>query len=324
MIQKKPAISVILPVYNVERFLYKCLSSLVEQTFTDYEIIVVNDGSLDGSLAILRDFESRYNFFIVIDQKNQGMSRARNAGLAVAQGEYVCFIDSDDYVAPQFLEHLYRACEENQADIACCYYYYHYVQFDILQKYPFRCHGVFSREEAMKKLLCDMQIQSLVWNKLYKRTLFTEHNITFPSMCFEDMATAHKIFAHANRVVVLDEALYYYNKHNTSTLATINANKINDFIRAMAMVRLSLERANVYRDYKLSYFILTKKTGGCCCAYVMKMHLQKKNMKGCISNLRRLLHAVHHYSADDFSAASGMLPDVVMEPEQLEKDYSVR
>lgn len=222
-------------------FVGKCLSTLVHQTFQDFEIIAVNDGSKDGSLAILREFERNYVNMVVIDQPNAGMSMARNRGMEAARGEYLCFVDSDDYVSPYFLEELYRAVTENGADIACCYYYYHFVRSDVLYKYPFRCHGVFSRDVAMNKLLHDTQIQSLVWNKIYKRSLFTDYGITFPTMAFEDLATANKLFSHANKVVVVDKALYYYNQQSTSTLATINADKINDFIRATAMVRATLE-----------------------------------------------------------------------------------
>ena len=161
-----PEISVIIPAYNVEKFVGKCLSSLMQQTFRDFEIIAVNDGSTDDTPMILHHFAEKYDFIHVIDQKNAGMSRARNAGMNAARGKYFSFVDSDDYVAPTFLEELYRGCVEYDADIACCYYYYHYISNDVLFEYPFRCKGVFNREEALDKVLRDVQVQSLVWNKL--------------------------------------------------------------------------------------------------------------------------------------------------------------
>lgn len=319
-----PKISIIIPVYNVEKYVGKCLSSLVDQTFTDFEIIAVNDGSKDDSLDILRRFEERYDFVKVIDQKNGGIANARNNGLAAARGEYVCFVDSDDYVGPTYLEELYNACVDTGSDISCCYYYFHFVENNFLFEYPFRCRGIFKPEEAMKKLLRDVQIQSLVWNKMYKRSLFTD--IKFPTMCFEDMAIANKIFANANQVVVLDRPLYYYNQHPSSTLATMNADKINDFIRAIAMVRISLEKNGLYEKYKKSYLALTRKTCGCCYMYVLKLHNEKKCMRGCMANMRRVSRAIKHYSADEFSPTTmfSELPDVVNAPEQLEKDYSTR
>ena len=321
-----PKISIIIPVYNVEKYVGKCLSSLVDQTFTDFEIITVNDGSKDDSLDILRRFEERYDFVKVIDQKNGGIANARNNGLAAARGDYVGFVDSDDYVGPTYLEELYNACVDTGSDISCCYYYFHFVENNFLFEYPFRCRGIFKPEEAMKKLLRDVQIQSLVWNKMYKRSLFTDYDIKFPTMCFEDMAIANKVFANANQVVVLDRPLYYYNQHPSSTLATMNADKINDFIRAIAMVRISLEKNGLYEKYKKSYLALTRKTCGCCYMYVLKLHNEKKCMRGCMANMRRVSRAIKHYSADEFSPTTmfSELPDVVNAPEQLEKDYSTR
>ena len=321
-----PAISVIIPVYNVEKYVGRCLSSLVEQTFHDFEVIAVNDGATDDSPMILHHFAEKYDFIRVIDQENAGMSRARNAGMRAARGRYFSFVDGDDYVAPTFLEELYRACKDYGADISCCYYYYYFVENDFLFEYPFRCRGIMNRSEAMNKLLHDVQVQSLVWNKLYRRELFTDYGVTFPSMTFEDMATANRLFAHANRVVVLDRPLYYYSQRASSTLATMSTNKINDFIRAIALVRISLEKNGLYRKYKKSYQALVRKTCNCCYLYVLKVHTEKKCMRGCMENMRRVSRALKHYSGDEFSATAlfGELPDVVAPPEQLEKDYSVR
>lgn len=324
---RTPEISVIVPVYNVEKFVGKCLSSLVEQTFHNFEIIAVNDGSTDDSPAILRHFEEQYSFVHVINQDNAGMSKARNTGMKAARGRYFSFVDSDDYVAPTFLEELYCACKDYGADIACCYYYFRYVENDFLFEYPFRCKGVFNRAEAMEKLLHDVQIQSLVWNKLYRRELFTDYGITFPSMAFEDMATANRVFAHASRVVVVDRPLYYYNQRAGSTLATMNASKINDFIRAMAMVRISLERNGLYGKYKKSYQALVNKTCNCCYLYVLKIHTEKKCLRGCMANMRRVSRALKHYSSSNFSPSAMIseLPDVVAPPDKkLEKNFSVR
>jgi len=323
---KDPKISVVIPVYNVEPFVGKCLSTLVHQTFQDFEIIAVNDGSKDGSLAILREFERNYVNMVVIDQPNAGMSMARNRGMEAARGEYLCFVDSDDYVSPYFLEELYRAVSENGADIACCYYYYHFVRSDVLYKYPFRCHGVFSRDVAMNKLLHDTQIQSLVWNKIYKRSLFTDYGITFPTMAFEDLATANKLFSHANKVVVVDKALYYYNQQSTSTLATINADKINDFIRATAMVRATLESVGVYSDYEKAYRALCRKTGMCCLYYVLKMHLRERKGANCLSNLNRVRRGIHYCGSKQFTLENlrRHMPDVTVCPPALKENYSIR
>lgn len=322
-----PKISVIIPVYNVAHYVGKCLSTLVQQTFRDFEIIAVNDGSRDDSLSILREFEQKYSYIKVIDQENQGMSIARNAGLAIAQGDYLCFVDSDDYVSPHYLEELYRAITDNDADIACCYYYYHFVESDVLYKYPFRCQGVFSKGEALNKLLHDTQIQSLAWNKIYRRGLFFNNGITFPTMAFEDMAIANQIFFHAEKVVVINKALYYYSQRSSSTLGTMNASKINDFIKATAMVRINLENAGVFDDYRKSYGALIRKTGACCYYYVLKMHWRNKVMRGCVNNIHKVTHALFHYAGKEFAPTSPFceMPDVVATPKQkFEENYSTR
>lgn len=323
---KNPEISVIIPVYKVERFLEKCLTTLLEQTFQDFEIIAVDDGSPDRCPEILDRFAEQYTFIHVIHQKNQGMSAARNAGMKIARGRYFCFVDSDDYVSPHYLEELHYALTHNHADIACCYYYYHFDSSDVLYKYPFRCEGVFNQSVAMKKLLHDTQIQSLVWNKIYKRELFMDYGITFPSMAFEDMAVANQIFAHAEKVVIINKALYYYRQQSNSTLATINASKINDFIRATAMVRISLEKTGVYEKYRKSYHALLRKTCLCCFYYVLKMHYRKKSMRGCFFNMKQVAQAILRYAGDStmVSKMSQPLPDVVDTPEQLKENLSTR
>lgn len=321
-----PMISVIIPVYNVEKYVGKCLTSLAEQTYRDFEIIAVNDGSTDNSLDILRHFEAKYDFIKVIDQENCGMSQARNAGMRVARGEYIALVDSDDYVAPTYLEELYDACIDNDADISCCYYYFHYVENGFMFEYPFRCHGLLTQQQAMNKLLRDVQIQSYVWNKLYKRSLFTEYGVTFPSISFEDMATSNKLFTHANRVAVIDRPLYYYNQRPLSTLATMNANKINDYLHAVAMVRISLENNGSYKKYRRSYLALTRKAFNCACLYVFRLHRDRKCIRGCATNFSGVAHTIWDCSSDEFNPeiVLGNLSHAVAEPEKLEKDYSVR
>lgn len=321
-----PMISVIIPVYNVEKYVGKCLSSLVEQTYRDFEIIAVNDGSTDNSLDILRHFEAKYDFIKVINQENRGMSQSRNLGLKLARGKYIALVDSDDYVAPTYLEELYSACTENDADISCCYYYLHYIDSDFLFEYPFRCRGVLTPEQAMNKLLRDVQIQSFVWNKMYKRSLFSDYGITYPSIAFEDTATTNRLFAHANKIAVIDRPLYYYNQRPMSTLATMNVNKINDYLRAVASVRVSLEENGIYEKYKKSYIALTHRAFNFTCMYVLRMHRDNKNVRGFITNISRVGKAVKYFAGDEFSAQliRSCMFHIVVEPQKLEEDYSVR
>ena len=130
-----PKISLIIPVYNVEKYIRKTLESVLAQTFTDYEVIMVNDGSTDGSLAVLKEYADKYENFKLINQNNCGSSKARNVGINEAAGDYLAFLDSDDFLKPDFLEVLYSSAEENGADIACCNYYLYYEKNPGMQTY---------------------------------------------------------------------------------------------------------------------------------------------------------------------------------------------
>ena len=316
----KADVSILTANYNNGKYIEELIRSVLTSTMLPIQFIIVDDGSTDNCLEILRDFESRYHNITVIDQPNRGMSMARNAALALADSKYVCFVDSDDYLAPTFLQELYQAITIHDADIACCYYYYHFVESDSLYKYPFRTSGVFNKEEALKKLLKDVQIQSLAWNKIYKRSLFVDHGITFPSMAFEDMATTHRLFSHAEKVVVINRALYYYNQQSASTLATINAQKINDFILATAMVRASLDQNGVYDKYKKAYRSLTKKTGWYCLYCALKIHRKNKSMGGLWSNMKKIRSALSFCASKEFDHAtySYDLPGV-LSPQEFDK-----
>ncbi len=296
----EPKITVILPVYNVAEFLPRCLRSLENQTFRDFCVIAVNDGSTDASAQILRDFAAAHPYFTVVEQENQGVSAARNAGIAMARSEYISFLDSDDFIAPTFLQELYDACEQNKADIACCFYYYYFPAQKLRVQHPFRCAGVYTRQQAMNKLLRDLQLQSYPWNKLYKRSLFTDYDVTYPPMRFEDVATTHKLFAHANRIAVINRPLYYYTQRKDSFLKTPTPQKINDFIRAAASVRVSLEADGQFEQYQKRFGDLCRKTAFYCDYYVVKYHMKNRSVKGMADHLRRVRVNLRYYQSDRF------------------------
>ncbi len=302
-LMENPKISVIIPVYNVGRYVGQCLNTLTHQTIQiPYEVIAINDGSSDNSLDVLHEYAAADCRIHVIDQPNSGVSAARTAGLNAARGDFVCFVDGDDYVALNYLELLYRACTINNADISCCYYYWHLVSSDILFEYPFRCRGVYNTEQSLNILLRDVLIQSFLWCKMYRRELFTKSGVKFPDMCFEDLAILHKIFAQAKSVAIIDEPLYYYNMHKDSTLGAISPKKVDDYIRAIAMVRSALDKSQQYSKYQDSYRALAKKTCSNCYYFVMKMHLASKDPRGLVKDLTRVHTAISHCCADGFSS----------------------
>lgn len=207
-------ISVIVPVYNVEKYLERCLDSILRQTYTNLEILLIDDGSKDNSGNICDEYAKKDNRIKVIHKPNGGISDVRNVGLETAKGEYIGFVDSDDYIADDMFETLYNLSENNSTDISIVSFY---------EMYNGKLIGVrddkslmkMDKEEALKELLIDTNIQSYMWNKLFKKELF--EGLKFPlGKNFEDIATVLLIFERANNVVLLQDPKYYYLRRDDS------------------------------------------------------------------------------------------------------------
>lgn len=228
------------------------------------------------------------------------MSAARNRALSLAQSEYVCFLDSDDFLHPDYLLKLYQAAQLAGADIACCYFTYHFQKSGFRFPHPFRCKGVFSANTAMRMLLRDLHLQSYAWNKLYKRSLFIEHGITFPPIAFEDIATAHRLFFYANRIAVIKDCLYYYVQRDSSTIGNMNLRVINDFIRATASVRVSLTRLGVYPFYQKDYAALCRKTNFFCKLYRLRVARSNRSLTRLFADVRACTRVLYLYASPSY------------------------
>ncbi len=203
----KPLISIIVPVYNVKDFLTECLESLTAQTYENLEIIIIDDGSTDGSSELCDKLKYKDKRIAVIHQKNGGLSAARNAGLKVAKGEYVAFVDSDDSVNPSFIKALFQAIKTNNSDISVCGY------DDDLPKEK----TLTGKEATINLLLAQENIDILAWNKLYKKTLFIKNHISYPvDKIHEDNLTTYKLYSKSNKVSFVPESLYNYRKREGS------------------------------------------------------------------------------------------------------------
>lgn len=221
----KPKISIIIPVYNVEQYIAKCLNSLCKQTLQDIEIICINDGSTDNSLKILQEFASNDSRIILLNQSNKGQSAARNLGISQAHGEYLGFVDSDDWVDLDYFEKLYYTAKKYDCDIACA---------------GFKRCGRFlkSKRKSFKKVQVYTEIKDIVkldnlpehnyiWNKIYKRS---EWDFTFQEgRYFEDMALLIKILYKMKSFVTVPETYYNYRKNPTSTVALKTLKHKQDF-----------------------------------------------------------------------------------------------
>lgn len=210
-----PLISIIVPVYNVKEYLEKCLDSICSQTYKNLEIIVVDDGSTDGSGEICDSYAQSDTRIKVFHQPNAGQSAARNKALGMAQGELLGFVDSDDWIEKDMYEFLYRLMVESDADISVCS---HYVETGTKTKvrHSSGTFTAFSRDEAIRALVVDKRIRNYMWDKLFKRQLFD--GISFPeNRVFEDIAVSYLIFHKAGLVVMQDSPKYHYLKREGST-----------------------------------------------------------------------------------------------------------
>lgn len=210
-----PAVSIIVPVYKVERYLRQCVDSILAQTFTDWELILVDDGSPDGSGAICDDYAAADSRVRVLHTPNGGLSRARNRALAVARGEYVSFIDSDDWVDLDFIASLHRNIIASGADIAVTGHVLEYVDRSRPSSTE-RTVTTLSGTDALVALYYDKQIRSFACDKLVKRSIMTE---MFPEgMYYEDIFVMIKWFSNAEKVVVATDPYYHYRQRKSSVV----------------------------------------------------------------------------------------------------------
>lgn len=217
---------VIVPVYNAEKYLKKCLNSLISQTFRDIEIICVNDGSKDSSLGILEGYKKNHSNIVIIDKQNGGLSSARNAGLNSIKNfndSFILFVDSDDYLSPDYVEHLLDLQKTSDADIVCSSYYIdcENVVRKTLNKVP---DSVFSSYEAIK-ILFEGNLQSHAQCKLYKGFIWENQRFD-ENICFmEDQALTFKLFLNAKAIQITDWAGYYFTISKNSLCRSKMSNK---------------------------------------------------------------------------------------------------
>lgn len=210
-------ITLIIPVYMVESYLDRCISSIVRQTYENLEIILVDDGSKDSCPAICDRWARKDKRIRVIHRENGGLSAARNSGIETAQGEYLAFVDSDDFVSEEFIEALYQACKCTGSQIAQCRY--EYVDGDVMTKDREEVTEpteVFSGKEMIKGMSWrDGAYNVVAWNKLYHKSVF--EGVRYPEgRIHEDEATTHKLFYQAEQVAFVYRYLYGYYTGGTS------------------------------------------------------------------------------------------------------------
>ena len=251
-------ISVIVPIYNVERYLRECVDSILAQTYTNIEIILVNDGSLDRCGDICDEYARKDNRIVVINKENGGLSDARNAGIDIASGEYLHFIDSDDWVEADMLEVLYHNLVKHDADISCCGYFYSYVN----SNKPLNDKDeiiIFNNKQAIEQILLDKYktMPTIAPCKLYKRYIFNEIRYPFGKH-HEDEFVIVDVLSKAHIIVIDTTPKYYYRQRKGSIVrgADYHSNA-NDMLDALELRVKQVEENHMnLHDMAKTHFLI--------------------------------------------------------------------
>lgn len=214
-------ISVLIPVYNTSKYLERCLNSVINQSLREIEIICINDGSTDNSLEIIEEYQRSDTRIKIINQKNIGLSGARNSGIKLAQGEYILHIDSDDWIEQDYLKDMYELAKKEQADIVISDFYMDYNGEKIEYIIDQGKSRIINKEQCLKYIFY-LRGYPAVWNKLFKRKLYTNNQIEHPININlgEDLGTTPKLIYFSNKIVKLNKAYIHYMQNPTSITKT--------------------------------------------------------------------------------------------------------
>lgn len=226
-------ISIIVPIYNVEKYLDKCIDSIINQTYTNLEIILVDDGSPDNCPRICDQWALKDQRIIVIHKPNGGLSDARNAGIDIAKGDYFFFLDSDDWIRKDAIQILYSLLNEKDADISCCGVELKDEEGMSISKWSDEnCPTLMDSDQSMEQYLSKISIGSIAWNKLYKAELFKEIRYPFGKL-HEDEFTTWKLIFKSQKIAYTPDCLYYYIQRKGSIINSKISIKHLDELSAM-------------------------------------------------------------------------------------------
>lgn len=251
-----PLVSVVIPVYNVEPYLCQCLDSVISQTLKDIEIICVDDGSTDNSLNILKEYANKDTRFIILQQENLHAGIARNAGLKIAKGKYIIFLDSDDFFELDMLEKMYNKIIQDDSDmIACGFYRYNdktgftkinHIDSIYVEKSPF----------THKEIGIDLFnfTTSVPWTKLFKKEIFINNNLKFEDyIVCNDLTCILLAIACCKKISVIDECFVYYRANQNNNLTSHRNKHIDCVLYAVNKIEEGLKRLQLYEEVKAAF-----------------------------------------------------------------------
>ncbi|UVI31522.1 glycosyltransferase family 2 protein [Paenibacillus spongiae] len=267
----KPRISIIVPIFNMESYLHRCLTSLTSQSMDDIQIIAVNDGSTDSSLQIVRQFAENDDRIIVIHQENGGVSSARNAGIRAAEGEFIGFVDPDDWIDTTMYEDMYKEAIRHEVDIVMCSYIREFGSHAIEKKYPVAdlvCYrGEEVRNEMVRRLVGPINDEvanpelldawGTVWSKIFRAEIIKNNEITFVDLHLigsnEDSLFNIHAFYYATSFVFMNKPYYHYWKANTGSITSRhNPNLMNQFLVLYTLIESFLKEKMMPSSFQLA------------------------------------------------------------------------
>lgn len=236
-----PKVSIIVPVYNVEKYIEKCLKSLVTQTLEDIEIIIVNDGSKDKSIEIINKYLKKYPQKIVyFEKENGGLSDARNFGIPHAKGEYIAFLDSDDYVEKDIYEKMYEVAKNESSDMVECNFYWEYPK-----KIKEDVGVIYNNQYEMME-----NVRVVAWNKLIKREVLEISKVQFPKgYRYEDIEFTYKLIPYLHKVSFIERYMVHYIQRSNS-ISNLQNDKTKDIFDVLDHVIQFYKEKNIYEKYK--------------------------------------------------------------------------
>ena len=235
-----PKVSLIIPVYNVENYIEKCLNSVVNQTLKDMEVIIVNDGSKDLSKQKIQKYLEKYPWIKYLEKENGGLSDARNYGMPYATGKYIAFLDSDDYVEETMYEEMYNIAEKENADMVDC---------DFVWEYPNRKRKDIGKIYKTKKEMIE-KCRVVAWNKIIKREILEKTKIKFPvGLRYEDMEFFYKLVPYINKVSFIKKCFVHYVQRENSIANTQNVRTKEIFIILDNVISYYKEKG-LYDEYR--------------------------------------------------------------------------
>lgn len=252
-------VSVILPVYNAEEYLEQCLDSVIGQTLTDIEILCVDDGSTDNSLKILREYEKKDSRIRVISQKNAGAGAARNTGLCQAQGEYLSFLDSDDFFEPNMLELAYQSAEKYNTDFVVFNSDQYHMDKQEFVSVPWvlRMRDIPPYMPFSHRQLTDNVFKTFVgwaWDKMYRRSFIMEHNLRFQEQrTSNDMLFVFSALVVAKRIAVVNQVLAHQRRGGSGSLSVTREKSWHCFYDALTALKERIQAEGVFWELEKDY-----------------------------------------------------------------------